>query len=273
MNIADKIVLVTGGASGIGRALCQRFHRGGAGKVIVADLDLDRARAVAAETGGDAVQCDVSNEEQVCALVEHAESRHGPVALFCSNAGVASFDRRPRDATSAPNEAWMRSWAVNVMAHVYGARALVPRMEARGGGYFLITVSAAGLLSQIGGAAYATTKHAAIGFAEALAIAHADTGIRVSVLCPQGVDTPMLHSLPDGPQSRDGVMSAEDVAQCAVAGIAEERFLILPHPQVTEYIRRKSADYDRWLAGMVKLRRSIESENSAIPMDRAKEQS
>lgn len=259
MDIAGKIVVVTGGASGIGRALCERFHHEGAAKVIVADLDHERARVVAAEINGDAVSCDVSNEEQVCALIEHTEMRHGPIALFCSNAGIASFDERPHDATSAPNEAWMRSWAVNVMAHVYAARALVDRMDGRGGGYFLLTVSAAGLLSQIGGAPYATTKHAAIGFAEALAIANADKGIRVSVLCPQGVDTPMLHSLPTGPQSRDGVMSAEEVAQCAVAGIAEEKFLILPHPQVAEYMRRKTADYDRWLAGMVKLRKSIES--------------
>ena len=175
MDVAGKIVVVTGGASGIGRALCERFHRDGAAKVIVADLNLERAKDVAVTVDGDALACDVSDEAQVKALVEHVEARHGPIALFCSNAGIASFDTRPRDATSAPNEAWTKSWAVNVMAHVYASRALVPRMEARGGGYFLITVSAAGLLSQIGGAPYATTKHAAIGFAEALAIAHGDS--------------------------------------------------------------------------------------------------
>ena len=259
MDIAGKIVVVTGGGSGIGRALCERFRRGGAAKVVVADLDTDRARTVAREIDGDAVGCDVSAEEQMRSLVEHVETSHGPIALFCSNAGVACFDAQPRAAASAPNEAWMRSWAVNVMAHVYAARTLAPRMESRGGGYFLITVSAAGLLSQIGGAPYATTKHAAIGFAEALAIAHADAGIRVSVLCPQGVDTPMLHSLPAGPQSRDGVMTADEVAQCVAEGIARETFLILPHRQVAEYMRRKATDYDRWLAGMVRLRRSIEA--------------
>lgn len=259
MEIVGKIVVVTGGASGIGRALCERFHRDGAARVIVADLDLDRARAVADEIGGDAFRCDVSDEAQVKALIDHTEGRHGPIALFCSNAGIACFDARPRDASSAVNEAWAKSWAVNVMAHVYAARALIPRMEARGGGHFLITASAAGLLSQIGGAPYATTKHAAIGFAETLAIAHADGGIRVCVLCPQGVDTPMLASLPVGPQSRDGVMSAETVADLVVEALAQEHFLVLPHPQVLEYMRRKTTDYDRWLAGMVKLRRSIEA--------------
>ena len=258
MQIRGKVAVVTGGASGIGRALSERLHRDGAAKVVVADLDADRAREAAAAIGGDAIRCDVSDEAQVQALVEAAEARHGPVALFCSNAGVACFDRQPRDASSADNDAWATSWAVNVMAHVYAARALVPRMEARGGGHFLLTVSAAGLLSQIGGAAYATTKHAAIGFAEALAIAHADRGIRVSVLCPQGVDTPMLRSLPSGPQALDGVLTADDTAACALAGLAEDRFLILPHPQVARYMRRKVDDYDRWLAGMVKLRRSIE---------------
>ena len=257
MDYQGQVVVVTGGASGIGRALCERLHRGGAAKVVVADIDRAGARDVAAAIGGEAMACDVSDELQVQALIERVETEIGPVALFCSNAGIARFDPRPSDASSASNEAWATSWAVNVMAHVYAARALVPRMEARAGGQFLITVSAAGLLSQIGGAAYATTKHAAIGFAEALAIAHADAGIRVSVLCPQGVDTPMLHALPPGPQALDGLLSADETASCALAGLAEGKFLILPHPQVAHYMRRKVDDYDRWLGGMVKLHRSI----------------
>lgn len=252
------VVVVTGGASGIGKALCERFRSDGASKIIVADLDLDRARIVAASVDGEAVRCDVSDESAVADLIERTEADQGPITLYCSNAGVARFDRDARDPTSAGNDAWAQSWSVNVMAHVYAARALFPHMKSRGGGQMLITVSAAGLLSQIGGAAYATTKHAAIGLAEAFAIAHSDDGIRIAVLCPQGVDTPMLHSLPTGPQALDGLLSPEDVARAAAEGIAAGRFLILPHGQVAGYMRHKAENYERWLAGMSKLRRAME---------------
>jgi NAD(P)-dependent dehydrogenase (short-subunit alcohol dehydrogenase family) len=258
MIVTGETVVVTGGGSGIGRALCQRFHAEGARSVIVADIDEAAAKTVADEIGGTAIACDVRDEPQVIALIDAAE-RNGPVRLFCSNAGIARPDARPGDATSAPNVAWEQSWAVNVMAHVYAARALLPRMLARGGGYFLHTVSAAGLLSQIGSAPYSTTKHAAIGFAENLAIMHRHQGIRVSVLCPQGVDTPMLRASQPGAESRDGVLTVEEVAQCVINGLAAERFLILPHPQVAEYMRRKAADYDRWLAGMARLRSVLDA--------------
>jgi NAD(P)-dependent dehydrogenase (short-subunit alcohol dehydrogenase family) len=254
MKAAGQVVVVTGGAGGIGRALAERFHRDGAKTVVIADLDPAAADAVAAGIGGAAVRCDVGNEAEVAALIEETERRFGPIGLFCSNAGIAAgFDLHGENVAGASNADWARSWAVNVMAHVYAARALVPRMKARGGGYFLITVSAAGLLSQIGSATYSTTKHAAVGFAESLAIAHRAHGIRVSILCPQGVDTAMLRSLPRGPQSFDGVLTPEEVAAAASAGLERESFLILPHPEVETYMRRKTDNYDRWIAGMAKL--------------------
>ena len=257
MRVAGQTVVVTGGANGIGRALCERFAREGAKAVVVADIDAAGADSVARAIGAHGFACDVSQEAEIVRLVEDTERRFGPIGLFCSNAGIALFDPDPENIASAPNEAWARSWAVNVMAHVYAARTLVPRMSARGGGYLLNTVSAAGLLSQIGGAVYATTKHAALGFAECLAIAHREQGIRVSALCPQGVDTPMLRSLPAGAQNIDGVLSPEAVADAVIDGLEHENFLIVPHPEVATYMRRKSEDHDRWLAGMRRLRRRL----------------
>ncbi|HTZ78877.1 MAG TPA: SDR family oxidoreductase [Stellaceae bacterium] len=257
MQVRDKVVVVTGGAGGIGRALAERFHREGARAVVVADRDGAGAEAVARAIGGAGFACDVGREADVVHLVEETERRIGPIGLFCSNAGIARFDPPGGSAASAPNESWEQSWAVNVMAHVYAARALLPRMIARGGGYFLHTASAAGLLSQIGGAVYATTKHAAVGFAEILAITHRDDGIRVSILCPQGVDTAMLRSIPGSSAEVDGVLTPEQVADATVAGLERESFLILPHPQVQTYMQNKLQNYDRWLGGMAKLRRSL----------------
>ena len=166
MKVAGKNVVVTGGASGIGRALCERFRAEGAKLVVVADIDGDGARLVASDIQGVAWQCDVSQEDRVLSLIDEVKSRHGPIDLYCSNAGIAAgFDPAADNVAFASNEVWMRSWAINVMPHVYAARTLVPRMKERGGGYFLLTASAAGLLSMIGSAVYSTTKHAAIGFA------------------------------------------------------------------------------------------------------------
>jgi NAD(P)-dependent dehydrogenase (short-subunit alcohol dehydrogenase family) len=258
MRVEGRVVVVTGGAEGIGKALARRFRRENARTVVVADINEAGVEAVASEVGGAAYPCDVSQEADTRRLIETVEDRFGPIALFCSNAGVAlGYDLAAENVAFAPNEAWDRSWAVNVMAHVFAARALIPRMRARGGGYFLHTASAAGLLSQIGSAVYSTTKHAAIGFAESLAIAHRADGIKVSVLCPQGVDTPMLRALPTGPQSTDGVLSPDDVAESVIRGLANESFLILPHPQVADYMRKKTADYDRWIGGMAKLQRAL----------------
>jgi NAD(P)-dependent dehydrogenase (short-subunit alcohol dehydrogenase family) len=257
MNLAGKVVVVTGGAQGIGAALCRRFAAEGAKAVVAADIDLAGAEAVARETGGAAIRCDVSQEGDIARLIDDTEARFGPIDLFCSNAGIAVLDPDWDNPGSAASDAWMKSWAVNVMAHVYAARHLVPRMSARGGGYFLNTVSAAGLLSQIGSGPYSATKHAALGFAENLAIVTRDRGIKVSALCPEGVDTAMLHGIDRGVPDGDGILSAAAVADAVVAGLDAERFLILPHPQVATYIRRKVEDYDRWLAGMARLRRRM----------------
>ena len=253
MIVRDQVVLVTGGADGIGRALAERFHREGAKAVAVLDLDGAKAERVAQAIGGRAFACDVSNSTALAAVIAEVEQSLGPIALCCSNAGIVDSRGSPDDATSAPDEAWLRSWNVNVMAHVYAARALLPRMIGRGSGYFLHTISAAGLLSQIGNAIYSTTKHAAVGFAENLAITHRDQGIRVSILCPQGVETNMLRSIPKGPQSGDGDLAPEQVARDALAGIEQETFLILPHPQVLGYMRNKTENYDRWIGGMAKI--------------------
>src|ERR1700676_874507 len=254
MQVSDKIVVVTRRANGIRRALCEAFHRVGAARVVVADLDQAGAEAVAASIGGAAFKCDVGQEHDIRHVIEETEQRLGPIALFCSNAGIGGgFDPLSVNAGGTSDEPWQRSWAIHVMAHVYAARHLIPRRKARGGGYFLNTISAAGLLSQVGSPAYSTTKHAAVGFAENLAISHRAHGIKVSILCPQGVDTNMLRSIARGPQSSDGDLSPEQVAQDALNGIEQETFVILPHPQVLGYMRNKAENYDRWIAGMAKI--------------------
>jgi NAD(P)-dependent dehydrogenase (short-subunit alcohol dehydrogenase family) len=254
MQVTGKVVIVTGGAKGIGRALCEAFHRAGAAKVVVADLDGAGAEAVAKTIDGAAFKCDVGKEDDIRHVIEETERQFGPIALFCSNAGIGGgFDPLSVNAGGTSDEPFAKSWAIHVMAHIYAARHLIPRYKARGGGYFLNTISAAGLLSQVGSPAYSTTKHAAVGFAENLAISHKADGIKVSILCPQGVDTDMLRSIPKGPQSGDGDLSPEQVAQDALKGIEEETFVILPHPQVLGYMRKKTENYDRWISGMAKI--------------------
>lgn len=253
MNLKDKVAIVTGGASGIGRALCRRFAAEGAKAVVVVDLNEKGAKTVAEEIGGEGMRADVGVEKDIVAVVETAISRHGQIDLFVSNAGISFPDGDT--AASTPNEQWEKIWAVNLMAHVYAARAVLPDMIRRGDGYFVNTASAAGLLSQIGSAPYSVTKHAAVGFAESLAISHGDDGIKVSVLCPQAVRTAMLDGVEDGGVAGgDGVIEAEVVAEAVVQCLADERFLILPHPEVAKYMERKVSDYDRWLRGMRRLR-------------------
>ncbi|WJR77372.1 SDR family oxidoreductase [Bradyrhizobium sp. NP1] len=254
MQVTGKIVVVTGGAKGIGKALCEALHRAGAAKVVVADIDPAGARAVAGTLDGAAFKCDVAKEKDIFHLIDETERLFGPIDLFCSNAGIGGgFDPLGENAGGTSDEPWSRAWAVHVMAHVYAARHLVPRMKTRGGGYFLNTISAAGLLSQVGSPVYSTTKHGAVGFAESLAIAHKAHGIKVSILCPQGVETDMLRSIPKGPQSGDGDLTPEQVASDALKGIEQESFVILPHPQVLGYMRKKTENYERWIGGMAKL--------------------
>jgi NAD(P)-dependent dehydrogenase (short-subunit alcohol dehydrogenase family) len=247
MRIKGKNVVVTGGANGIGAALARRFAVEGAGKIIVTDIDAAGAEKVASEIAGEAVRADVADEAQVRELV----ARAGAVDLFCSNAGISI-----PGGLEVTDADWERIWGINVKAHLYAARAVVPGMLERGGGYLLNTVSAAGLLTQIGSAPYAVTKHAALALAEWIAMTYGDRGIKVSCLCPQGVRTNMLFASP-GNFLLAGSVTPEFVADAVVKGIEEERFLILPHPEVAEYFRRKASDYDRWLRGMRRLEASV----------------
>ena len=251
MRLTNAVIIVTGGGNGIGRALCRRFAVEAPKAIVVADIDAAAAELVAAEIGGTALRSDVSREEEVQRLVATTIERHGAIDLFCSNAGIAVDG-----GAETPTSEWQRCWDVNVMAHVFAARAVLPHMLARGEGYLLQTVSAAGLLTHIQSATYAVTKHASLAFAEWLSIAYGDRGIKVSALCPQGVRTDMLNRAAAGGRTflLDSALEPEQVAADVIKGLAEERFLILPHPEVAEYFRRKAADYDRWLRGMRKLR-------------------
>ena len=250
MRIDGKCVVVTGAASGIGAALARRFAADGARGVVLADRQRDLLEAVAAEIPGSlAVECDVTDESQLRAVVEQAEARFGAIDLFCSNAGIVV----PGGA-DASDEIWRRSLDVNVMAHVYAARIMVPRMIEQGGGYLLQTASAAGLLTQIGSAPYSVTKHAALALAEWLAITYGEQGIKVSVLAPQAVRTAMTAGIENGGVAGvDGMLEPDAVADAVVRGLAAESFLILPHAEVLEYFRRKASDYDRWIGGMQRL--------------------
>ena len=257
MELAKSVVVVTGGGSGIGAALCRRFAEEGAAGVVVADIDVASAESVADEVDGLAMEVDVSSEADNITMVATAEDAYGPIDLLCMNAGIPTGG-----SVDAPNQDWERAWTVNVMSHVYATRAALPSMLDRGSGYLLHTASAAGLLTNLGAAPYSVTKHAVVALAEWLSITYGDDGIGVSCLAPQFVDTAMLGDLTaisDGFHefAVDGSISTEAVADAVVDGLAEERFLILPHPEVAEYFAGKATDYERWLGGMRKLQRNL----------------
>jgi NAD(P)-dependent dehydrogenase (short-subunit alcohol dehydrogenase family) len=253
MDIKGKTVVVTGAASGIGAGLVRRFTAEGAQAVVASDMNEKGLAEVAQETGATAIAANVAQEADVVALIERTEAEIGPIDLFCSNAGIIR-----RGGLDAPNEEWQLNWDIHVMAHVYAARKLVPIMAQRGGGYFLHTASAAGLLNQIGSATYGVTKHAAVGFAEWLSIEHGHEGIKVSVLCPQAVRTAMTAG-GTGAAGVDGMLEVEQLCDTVVETLREERFLCLPHPTVLEYMQRKTSDYDRWLGGMRRLKERVEN--------------
>jgi len=249
MELNGKVIIITGAASGIGAALARRFTQEKPAALYLVDRDGDGAAAVAAEIGAQARRVDVSCEDEIVALVRSVEAERGRIDLFCSNAGILTMG-----GAETSDADWQRMWSINVMAHVYAARAVLPGMIARGGGYLLHTASAAGLLTQLGSASYSVTKHAAVAFAEWLAITHGEQGIQVSLLCPQAVRTAMLGDFSDGGVAGvDGVIEPAALAEVVIEGLRDERFLILPHPEVAEYFRRKATDYDRWLAGMKRL--------------------
>lgn len=247
MDLHGKIAVITGAASGIGRSAALRFAREGAAGIVVADLNAEGLKPVAEAVGGMAVTCDVGREADIQHLVAQAEARYGRIDVFFSNAGIVELG-----GVEAPDETWERHWRIHVMAHVWAARAVVEKMLARGGGYFLLTASAAGLLNIVESAPYGVTKHGAVAVAEWLAIAYGRRGLRVSCLCPQAVITGMYQG-DGGSAGEDGALTADQVADEIVKVMAQETFLILPHPQVLDYMRNKTADYDRWIGGMQKI--------------------
>jgi NAD(P)-dependent dehydrogenase (short-subunit alcohol dehydrogenase family) len=264
VELADKHIVVTGGAGGIGRALLRRFAAEGARALVVADRELAPAQAIAAEVGGLAVELDAASEDSVRELIATASAANGPIDIFISNAGVPGGMGGPETA----DEAWEEAWKVNVMAHVWAARVLVPEMQARGDGYLINTASAAGLLTQVSSLVYSVTKHAAVSLAEWMAIEYRDAGVRVSCICPQGVRTPMLDLAMEEPAGAAALMSGgliepEDVADTVVAGIRDERFLILPHENVKGFMALKAAEPERWLKGMRRLVREARASASS----------
>ncbi|MGB8361066.1 MAG: SDR family oxidoreductase [Acidimicrobiia bacterium] len=253
MELHDKVIVITGGGSGIGAAMARRFARERPSALVIADLNLEEASQVADEAGGVAVFTDVSDESSNRELIEGTEERFGPIDLFCANAGIGTVGDEQADP-----QLWDRMWRVNTLSHIHAAKYLVPGWMARGEGYFLATVSAAGLLTNLKAAQYSVTKHATLAFAEWIAVTYGDAGVKVSALCPQFVNTPLIvGSKSFQALGRNNTLEPSDVAETVVAGLSDERFLILPHPEVAQYFQNKANDYDRWINGMRKLQRTV----------------
>lgn len=252
MDLANKTVIVTGGGNGIGAALCRRFAAESA-KVVVSDIDGEAAVRVAEEIGGTGIQCDVANEPSVQALVSHAMETYGRIDVFCSNAGITV-----KGGLENSNDEWRRMWDVNVMSRIFAARAVVPQMLKQGSGYIVHTASGAGVLTEIGSASYSVTKHADVAFAEWLSVRYGREGIDVSCVCPLGVATDFLdHDDPIHQFLHTHSVTAEDVAESVLAGMADKTFLILPHPEVAEFFAMKTENYDRWISGFQRLRQKL----------------
>lgn len=267
MDLADKTIVITGAGSGIGKALAERFATEGPRALVLADIDQQGVEAVAASLGdvARAVKTDVGREAEIVALIERARELAGPIDLFCSNAGVPGPAGGPLEAS---DEEWDRAWRINVMAHIWAARALLPEMLERGDGYLVSTASAAGILTQVGAMVYSVTKHAAVAAAEWLAITYGDAGIKVSCVCPMGVRTPMLHealqeTVGGAALLQDELLEPEDVAEAVLAGIRDERFLIFSHPQLAKYMAFKGGDNERWLGGMRRMVRQAREAGAA----------
>ena len=271
MQIKDKVAIVTGGGSGIGEALAKRFHDEGASGVVVVDRDGSNAERVAQTIGATAVELDVTDESGIVDLVNQTVKDHGTLDIFVSNAGYVT-----QGGVEADNDEIQRMWEVHVMSHIYAARASIPVMVANGGGYLLTTASAAGLLTQLGSMQYSITKAAAVSLGEFLAITYGERGIRVSMLCPQAVETNILANSPDrldqdrgtpGSAAGDGVLTAEQLADTVIECMTEERFLVLPHPEVQTYRERKANDVDRWISGMQRFQSQLFADGDFTPAD------
>jgi len=265
MKIKGSVIFITGGASGIGKALALESHAQGAKAIIMADINTKNAQLVAKNVGGLPLECDVTNFENVSSCVNLVEEKYGQIDIYFSNAGIGIGDDPHWTAYDHSDVEWHKGLSVNLMSHVYGARAVVPKMLSRGRGAFIITASAAGLLTQIGDTIYTASKYAAVGFADSLAITHGDQGLEVGLICPEGVATPLTENIKGGAQDLGGVKTTTEAAKAILKGVEEGRYFITTHENTETYLKAKADDYDNWVGGMQKFRRNIIEANGGVP--------